>query len=313
MVLVTGVGGDIGQSVIKCLKDTEYNLHLFGCDTDPFAAGRAMVGKFFQPPPAKNAGKYLDFIKKVLSKEKIGYVIPTTEIEIEFFDKHRDCFKNVTTVLINEHRVIGTFLDKYETIKFLRDNDISHPETYLVESYTNELECPFILKPRRGCGGKDLILVSDYDEFNFLKKTRRDFIVQEIVGGEDDEYTITVFSTGKEFYSIGFRRYLGYGSLSKIAHLVKDDEIRVLAEKIVKATSLEGSLNIQCRKTDSGYIPFEVNPRFSSTVYTRHYFGFQDVKWWLDLKQGKNITYNPKFQKGTAVRTLGEVFFELRS
>lgn len=312
-VLITGVGGDIGQGIIKCLKDINYDLSLLGCDTDPFAAGRELVERFYEAPSVKDSGKYLSFIKKMLDKENAVYLFPTTEIEIEFFDAHRDYFKNNITIFINKHHIIKDFLDKYETIKFLKNNNLPYPKTYLIENYNNELEYPFVLKPRKGCGGKGLILVNDSAEFNFLRKKTKNCIVQEIVGTEDDEYTVTVFSTGKDSCSIAFKRFLGYGSLSKIAQLIQDNRIQSLAERIAKAASLEGSLNIQCRKTNSGYIPFEINPRFSSTVYTRHFFGFQDVKWWLDVKEDKTVRYVPKFTKGVAVRTIGETFFDLES
>ena len=311
-VLVTGIGGDIGQSVLKCLKEINRNFYLVGCDIDPFAAGRTLVDKFHNAPLVKDYEKYFGFLKKVIEVEKVKYVFPITESEIEFFDKHRDDFKNVI-VFINKHDIISAFFDKYKTMEFLKSNNIAYLKTYLIEEYNNELESPFILKPRKGCGSKGIIVVNYTEEFNCIRKKAKDYIVQEIVGTEDEEYTVTVFSTSQQVHSIAFKRSLGYGSLSKKAQLIQDNQIQTLATEIAEAAYLEGSLNIQCRKTDSGYIPFEINPRFSSTVYTRHFFGFQDVKWWLDLKEGRTIEYVPKYEKGIAVRTIGETFFELSS
>ncbi len=310
-VLATGIGGDVGQSVLKCLKEINGDFCLVGFDADPFAAGRELVETFYRAPLVKDSEKYFNFVKKILDEEDIAYVLPITEIEIEFFDKYRDHFENVT-VLINKHDIIATFLDKYETVEFFKRNNLAYPKTYLIEDYNKELEYPFILKPRKGCGSRGLLVVNDAEEYNFLRKRTKNHIVQEIVGTEDEEYTVTVFSTGKEIYSIAFKRILGYGGLSKVAQLVHDGRLHILAENIAKFSSLEGSLNIQCRKTDSGYIPFEVNPRFSSTVFTRHFFGFQDVKWWLDFKKGNVIEYTLRYKKGVAVRTIGETFFELQ-
>lgn len=310
-VLVTGIGGDVGQSVLKCLKEINGDFCLIGFDADPFAAGRELVEKFYQAPLVRNSERYFDFVKKLIDKEDIAYILPITEMEIEFFDKHRDHFNNVA-VLINKHDIIATFLDKYETVEFLKRNDLAYPKTYLIEDYNNELEYPFILKPQKGCGSKGLFVINDAEEFNVLREITKDHIVQEIVGTEDEEYTVTVFSTGEDIYSVAFRRTLGYGGLSKVAQLVHDEQLQSLAEKIAKSSTLEGSLNIQCRKTDSGYIIFEVNPRFSSTAFTRHFFGFQDVTWWLDLKKGKAIEYTPRYKKGVAVRTIGETFFDLQ-
>lgn len=311
-VLVTGVGGDIGQSILKCLKDTGYELSLLGCDVDPFAGGRAMVEKFYQASYATDIENYSRFITGLLESENIEYVFPSTEAEIEFFDINRELFKNNTTIFIHRHNIVKTFLDKYETAMLLAKNGLPSPKTYLIEHYKNELEYPYVLKPRKGHGGKSLILVNNAEEFNYFRSRLKNYIVQENIGSPDEEYTVTVFSTGKKTYSIALKRSLGYGSLSKVAQLIHDSSLERLAEKIAAAVSLEGSLNIQCRKTNSGYVTFEVNPRFSSTVYVRHYFGFQDVKWWVDLKEGRTIEYKPRFKSGVCVRTIGEAFFDLK-
>jgi carbamoyl-phosphate synthase large subunit len=311
-VLVTGVGGDIGQSLLKCLRDTDYKFFLLGCDVDPFAGGRVLVKKFYQSPLAADSAGYMSFIIKLLEEENVAYVFPTSEAEIEFFDINRDLFKNKATIFIHSHDIVRAFMDKYETALLLAKNGLPSPRTYLIERYNNELDYPYVLKPRRGHGGKSLIQINDAEEFRFFRGRLKNYVVQENVGSPDEEYTVTVFSTGKKIYSIALKRSLGYGSLSKVAQLIQDGSIERLAERIATSVSLKGSLNIQCRKTDSGFVPFEINPRFSSTVYVRHYFGFQDVKWWVDLQEGKTIEYKPRFKSGICVRTIGETFFDLQ-
>ncbi len=311
-ILVTGVGGDIGQSVLKCLKDTAYKLKIIGCDMDPYAAGKMGGKKFFKSPSGRRSEAYLKFLNEVIDTENIQYILPTTEVEIEFYDAHREYLRNKqVTLFINSSEAIRTFLDKYNTIRFLKKNGLPYPQTYLLESYKNELPFPLLIKMRKGWGGKGLLRIEDKYELAFYKKRVKGAIVQEIVGSSDQEYTVGVFSDGKAVHSIAFRRCLGYGSLTKVAQLVHDDTINYLVERIARASSLEGALNVQLRRVGDCYIPFEINPRFSSTVYFRHYFGFQDVKWWIDLKEGRKIEYMPKYNEGVAVRTLGETFFDL--
>jgi len=225
---------------------------------------------------------------------------------------HRDCFKGVE-LFINNTNIVRTFLDKYATVNFLKENGFSYPRTYLIEDYNGELSLPLLLKKRRGYGGKGLILIDDAAELEFYKRKTKDMVVQEFIGTPEEEYTIGVFSTGKDVHSIAFKRCLGYGSLTKVAQLKYDSDIKDLAERIAKASCLEGSLNIQVRRTEGGYVPLEINPRFSSTVYIRHCFGFKDVQWWIDLKEGRSIKYIPKYRKGIAVRAINEIFFDLVS
>ncbi|MDI6758105.1 MAG: ATP-grasp domain-containing protein [Candidatus Omnitrophota bacterium] len=311
-ILITGVGGDIGQSIIKCLKDnnTDRKIKIVGCDIDRYAASRQEVDSFLVAPFVDQEDKYVEFIKSIVKKEKIDYLIPTTEQEIIVLDKRRASFDGECKLLINPSYIINTFFDKYATVEFLRNNGLPCPRTYRIEDYSGELSFPLIFKPRFGCGSKGLTIAHDRDELDFLKKSKKDFIIQEVVGDIDEEYTACVFSNGQDIHSIAFKRSLGYGSLSKIAELSNDVELLDLAKKIACAIDLRGSINIQVRKTVQGYIPFEINPRFSSTVYIRHYFGFRDVEWWLNLCEGRQITYTLQYKSGVGVRKLGEIFFE---
>jgi carbamoyl-phosphate synthase large subunit len=54
--------------------------------------------------------------------------------------------------------------------------------------------------------------------------------------------------------------------------------------KIAKKLELNGSINIQLRLHEGLPYIFEINPRFSSTVFIRSELGFNDVAWSLGDK-----------------------------
>ncbi len=312
-ILVTGVGGDIGQSLVRCLREAHKNDLVIGCDADPYAAGMGELKKFFQCPWVKEKYRYLEFMTRLISRERPDYLFPTTEPEIEFFDRHRDRFaRTATGVIINDSGIIRTFMDKYETAEFLKNNNLPYPRTYLLKDFRHGLNFPVILKPKKGCGRKGQFVVTDQKELDFFRKRLSNAVVQEIIGQADEEYTVGVFATGGDIYSIAFKRCLGYGSLTKVAELVQDELIADTAKKIARACALEGILNIQLRKTAKGYVPFEINPRFSSTVYFRHYFGFRDVVWSMYMRENRKIRFNLKYKEGVGVRCLDHVFFNLK-
>ena len=311
-ILVTGVGGDIGQSVLKCLKDSHYNPYLIGCDIEPYAGGRKGVDAFYQAPPATRKDEYLNFISNIIKKEMCEYIIPTTEPEIKFYDMNREYFTiNGINVLINNSFIINTFLSKYNTICFLKESNFPYPKTYQLLEFKNQLEYPVIVKPESGCGGKKIQILYDDVDLEYIKRKYSEAIVQEVIGNINEEYTVGIFSDGTNVYSIAFRRYLGYGSLTKFAELTINDEIEQFARLIAQACDLKGSINVQLRKTENGFIPFEINPRLSSTVYFRHFFGFKDVIWWLDMHEGYDIEYLLKSKRGIGVRTISETFFDV--
>lgn len=314
IILVTGVGGDIAQGIIKCLEDirNDYDISLIGCDMDEYAAGRVKCRAFHKAPSALDGDAYLDFILTLIDKEKPDYILPTTETEIEFYNEHREFFRDKgTRILINKPQIIGTFLDKVETVNFLKDRGLPYPETDLMENSRSIRRFPVVLKHRKGHGGKGLVVANTMEELDFFKKREKGLIIQEMVGDATEEYTAGVFRHNGKTHSICFNRILGYGSLTKFAELVHEKELKDIVEKIAEAVDLEGSLNVQLRKGSSGYVPFEINPRFSSTVYIRHHFGFQDVKWWIDLYEGNPIQYEPVYKKGIAVKKIDEIFYDL--
>jgi carbamoyl-phosphate synthase large subunit len=319
-ILVTAVGGDLAQSVIKCIKDPGYDAHIVGSDIDPYASGRADVDTFLVAPPVKEEKKYIDFILKIIEIEKIDYVFPMSDVEIMFFNDHRELFLSLPAVIvINEKHVIDTFMDKYKTVQFFKENNIPYPQTWMASEYNCQTGYPVILKKRIGSGSQSLFKVHDAEELQFyLKRLKHpgDMIIQEYLpegDSDNNEYTAGIFSDGKITHSITFRRKLSPGGYSQKVETVMDSETHILElpRKISEVLKFKGSINVQFRYTKQGGIPFEINPRFSSTVYFRHLFGFKDVQWTLDMYEGKSIPLTlPPVEKGIGVRKLTEEIFK---
>ncbi|MDP8259071.1 MAG: ATP-grasp domain-containing protein [Candidatus Aadella gelida] len=311
-IFVTAIGGDIGQSVLRCLRGKYPESDLYGSDMDPFAASRDEVKKFYLSPSPQNS-KYANFVKTVVLENNIDYFLPIAESEIIWFEKNKRLFDNDgVKILINSSQIVDTFSDKFIAAQFFKENNIKHPRTFLAEKYNSELDYPYILKKRLGYGGKGLIKVDKRGSYDLSDEKFKDCVVQEYVSDEWPEYTVAVFSDGKNTVSISFKRQLGYGSLTKIAELINDIELETIATDIARLVGLKGSINLQFRKTNEGYVLLEINPRLSSTVYIRHNFGFTDVKWWIDILEGKEFSYVPKYESGVGVRRVAEVFFEMK-
>ena len=70
--------------------------------------------------------------------------------------------------------------------------------------------------------------------------------------------------------------------------------------QIANEWNLKGSINIQLRLIDNKPIIFEINPRFSSTVYMRHKLGFKDLIWSLADFYNEKI-YFENLKEGTII------------
>jgi len=312
-ILVTGIGGDIGIGIIDILKEFDNCALLVGCDIDSYPASRKDIDHFYVAPFASEEELFLKFVLDLCRKHDIELIIPSTEQELKVLSNNRELFENNNIeLLINSSYIIDTFLDKFKTIDFFIENGISYPRTFRVDNIKEQLEFPLILKLIESSGGKGVFIINDTLDLEYYTRRYPNSIIQEHIGEEDQEYTVGVFSDGISTYSIAFQRQLGLGGLSKKARLVSDDKLDQLVKHIAKAANLKGSINIQLRRDEHGnYIPFEINPRLSSTLAFREYFGFSDLKWWIDLMYDHKISYKATYKKGIGVKTVAETYFEM--
>lgn len=312
-VLISAIGGDIGQSVARALAG---DFRILGCDMEDDPASRLFVEKFFCVPSAREKAAYLEEIDDIISREKIDIFIPIAEAEIALLNCERKWISGVRAkVLLNNQKVLGAFLDKLKTAIFLQTHGWKAPRSILLRNMIREeWRLPVIVKAQSGCGSKSVHKVTDDLTLDYLRsKDQGDLIMQEYLDEAEGEFTTGVFSDGNTTASITFQRRLGFGGLSREVTLVQDSKMEVLARNIAEKVGLIGSINIQSRKLDGEHIPFEINPRLSSTVFLRQTFGFEDLRWWIDCSHGGNFAYKPRYYQGIAVRVLVEHFIGMEA
>lgn len=302
-ILVTGCGDDIGQSIGKILKEEYPESRIIGSDVSLDHASLFIYDKVYQVPPVRQA-EYGSQLKSIVNQENIQLIIPACEPELRFHTHQNvgsDLFGLPILMSNKESREIG--FDKFETANFLKENNLPYPKTFLINE-TQFSDGPFILKDRFGSGSKKIIIPENEDEFLFYQNKYPEFIAQELLTEDRNEYTCGVFrSTNGEVRTIVFRRTLtnGYSAFGEVIH---HHEIDVLLENIAQKINLIGSINIQLKLSTKGPCVFEINPRFSSTVLFRHIMGFNDLLWSINdflgmpVKPFEKIKPGTKFYKG---------------
>ncbi len=311
VVFISAVGGDIGNTCAKSISGEEFLL--VGCDMKPLPCQNLFLEQFFQVPPASQAREYFDAMKNIIKKANVDLIVPISEAEIKTFHDHRKVWSSwKVKVLINNECILNNFLDKYNTVTYLAQIGIKVPKTYLLQDYQGQLDFPMIIKRRIGWGSKNVWKVeSDIDLDYFRQKNDGTYLIQECIGQDDQEYTTGIFSDGNNISSITFKRKLGLGGLSVEVELADSPVMDRLAQKIARKTNLIGSINVQTRLRDGTFIPFEINPRFSSTVGFRKQFGFSDCLWWPRFLLGKEYSYKRQYKSGRGVRYLTESYAEM--
>ena len=337
-VLVTGVGGgSLGREIIKAFKIASRKYKIVAVD-----ASNTSVGLFETPfryiVPTANSKNYIEILLKICKKEDIQVLVPGSEPEIEVIAKNIKIFsENGIEVLTNPFKMIELCVDKYNLTKFLTSKGVTCPKTILFnneDSLKDFDNYPLIIKPRKGAGSRNVFLAHDKEESllfsNYLKKHGHSVLIQEYVGNFENEFTIGILfeDNGKLLTSIAMKRLLEGGLSTRyisnnlhkkfvissgISQGIFDDfkEIRKMGEKIAKILGTNGPINIQCRNTESGIVPFEINPRFSGTTGSRSLVNHNEPDILCGYRLFKETPKNFSHKIGFVLRDLNEKFITL--
>jgi carbamoyl-phosphate synthase large subunit len=311
VILISAICGDIGSSAVRSLREAAKKI--IGCDMKSYSPVSHLVDKLYKAPAASDTTNYIAFLKEVIIKEKIGFFLPISEPEIEVLNSRRNELEVLgVKLLLNNQKILGIFLDKLKTVKYLESLNIKIPKTKFLSDDIHSYGFPVIVKLRKSCGSKKVWKINEPHELEYFRQKNDDsLLIQECIGSDEEEYTTGVFSDGNIVSSITFWRKLGFGGLSVEAIFADEPFLSDLAQRIAKDTGLIGSMNIQSRRLGDIFIPFEVNPRLSSTLPFRKKFGFDDAVWWLNVLLGKGYSYKKKFKSGIAIRWLSECYFDM--
>lgn len=274
-VLVTGCGGDIGLAIGRILQEERCAAAVIGCDIEADHAGWVFFDDCFVVERATSSN-YMDSLMQLVEKEHIDLVIPSSEPELRTLYAN-DFFGRKDLFLTANKKAMEVGFDKYRTAEFLQKHGLPHPWTQIA-AYGMPQEFPCILKSRTGCGSKDVRILTEENNCDQVFESK-DEIFQELIEGDDAEYTCGLFrSSSGEIRSIILRRKLR-GGLTGSGIVETNSEIEELLHAIALHLDLQGSINVQLRLRAGIPYVFEINPRFSSTVRFRYKLGFSDVIW----------------------------------
>ncbi|WP_039725851.1 ATP-grasp domain-containing protein [Leptolyngbya iicbica] len=297
-VLITGCAGDIAISILRILREVAPLSRIFGSDIHDDHPGQLLYDKCLVLPKASDSD-YFRKIAEVVETYAVNVIIPTSESEIYEFDALR-CSGSEFAFLFSQQYIlmansksIEIGKDKLKTARYLQSQGLPFPWSVPV-SEGSPREIPCILKKACSQGSKHIYQINHLSDVAFFGEKHQDWIWQELLGPNNQEYTCGLFSSKSgEVRQIVLRRKL-VGGLTGSAQVIVDTSISDLLVELAKSLQLSGSINVQLRLTERGPVIFEVNPRFSSTVRFRHLLGFCDVVWSLQDKFGYTIDpYTP--------------------
>ncbi|WP_206954314.1 ATP-grasp domain-containing protein [Trinickia acidisoli] len=304
-ILVTGIGGVVGQGILRNLRAMNLDTTIIGTNTLQISAGNHLCDHVYQVPYAYDEG-YIATIRELSCRHAVELIIPSTDYEAHYLSINRASLSGRVAAASPE--VTGLCLDKYLNFEKFAALGLPFARSTLPSSYQREFN-RIVVKPREGRGSRNIHIdpVSPKDFSD-------DYVIQEYLDGPELTSAFYVLQTGELHGLITLKRELDHGNTSSCEVVFDHDPvIREIIEHMIAHFPFRGSCNIQSRVTENGIIPFEINCRISGTNSIRSQFGFNDVAYTVQellLKQAPN---SPQITKGSAIRIMHDVIYRDKS
>jgi len=281
-IAVTGVGGGVGQSVIKSLNQTDYDV--VGLDGELLGTG-LYASPYSYIVPYANSPEYISKLLEICEKEECKLLFPGLDAELKVLALHKDKFAAIgTKAVVSSPEIIDISDDKQLTYDKLMSFDISVPLTLSFKKYrsnSSQVDFPLIVKQRvGGARSKNVYFLKNKADLENLV-SKKDFIstnyiVQQYIGG--DEYTCgTINLDGQCKGVIVMRRILRDGDTYK-CFSVRNEIVETEVLKVMNAIRPFGACNVQLRMSEGKPYIIEINARCSGTTSSRTLCGFNEPK-----------------------------------
>lgn len=302
-ILVSGASGIVGYGILKSLKDADCRL----IGTTIYEQSPAdCFADIVEIAPLTCKEEYIPWLKDMICKYQVDMIIPAIEADMSTWNKHRlEIEQAGTKVLLNRYELVELCLDKWRFYERLREENCKCRIETSITPDCGQFDFPFILKPRCGFGSKGVVkITSEPDYEQYREEVGRTLMMQEYVGSEKEEYTVSAFFDANSDMRahIALRRKLSKGGYTEIAEVVEPEDVMEIIQRLAEMFKPVGPTNFQFRNHNGEWKLLEINPRISSSTSIRTAFGYNEAKMCIDyFLNGKDVS-QPIVKHGKAIR-----------
>jgi carbamoyl-phosphate synthase large subunit len=310
-VLVTGVGGPSGISILRAMEGEPVTT--LGADIDPYAAGLYLV------PPERRAilprGDHPRFSAMLLDTcARLGaqVVVPTVDTELLPLARERERYAAAgVELVVASVATLEVCLDKWRLAERCAGR-VRVPETRVADAAFDAapVGLPVIVKPRSGSGSRGIRLVERRTELEVLERDGS-LLVQEHLPGPEYSLDVIARADGHVAGVVPRERLKVDSGIAVTGRTLHDDRLEDFARAVAEAIGLTTVANVQV-KVDAEGEPalLEVNPRFPGTMPLTVAAGIDMPKLAIGEALGTPVPDGPlPFRDLAMVRYFEERFF----
>jgi len=277
--------------------------------------------EIFISPHYLEKGKFLEYLVKILNREKFDVLLPYREEIIEVIYEALDDIERNTNVALPPKESFSITIDKEKTYNFCRVEKVYIPRTKIIRGYDDllstlsSIDYPCVIKHTKGHYIRGLLYAfcDKNIKKRFLKMlaiesySKNDtFLVQEYIEGE--EYSIhAIFNHGSPLVLFTYKKLRMLpimGGTTAKAQSVLNDELCKISSKLLKKLKWHGVVNIDYKKDkkDGKFKLLDINPRFSDSIEVAVKSGVNLPYLYYLLAQGRKVDCIDTYQVNVIFR-----------
>ena len=250
-------------------KELGENGSIIATDCSELAPAVYEADKFYKVPRI-DSPNYIDEILEICKNEKIDTLFALIDPELSLIAKNINRFYEIgVKPIISDYEAVELSFNKYEMYKFLIENNIKTPKTYIsLNDFLDDLDkkivkFPVFVKPVKGSASINITKINDQDELEFVMKKYDNLIIQEFMDGQEIGADVYIDLISEEVVAIFTKEKIKMraGETDKAVSF-KDEKLFEFIKEFVKKAGFKGIIDIDIFKINNEYYISEVNPRF---------------------------------------------------
>ena len=299
-VLLTGAGGPAIAGMISVLRKWGYRI--VAIDMLPFASGFYLADRAYVVP-AGNAPDFLPRLQEICQTEKVDAVISVVDEELP----HMLALEALGIAVIQPRlEFVELSLDKFRCMRELREAGINAPQTWMVNELPADAPFPLFVKPRVGRGSRGCGKVESLEEMTAFiaasSYSSDQLLAQTFAEGTEFTVSVIVWRDG-EVQAVVPKQIISKVGVTKAAVTRRNAEIEALCKAIQERFRADGPFNVQLVLDRDGVPwPFEINPRFSTSITLTNAAGADELGGLLSQALfGRDSYRMPIWQEGVVL------------
>lgn len=263
-ILFTGGGGAASEAFFRLLKN---NYEVFFADADINTISPSIPIERRHSIPLASSPNFLFQLRELCTDLSIDLLVPGVDEELLQLGDKRTTFP--CQILLPSTDFIDTHLDKQRSIQLLQENGLPTPLTTALQNVSS-IGFPCIIKPRTGRGSQDVRIVYSKDDLaahlTLARRPPESFIAQQLLLGQEYTVMVSANSHGALRAVVPVKVDIKRGITIR-AETEKNNTVIEACTAIHNSSPVSGCYNIQLMLTPDGTaLPFEINPRISTTT-----------------------------------------------